>query len=119
MVAITDYCGIVSGGTVDKSTLFKTFYGKLETAPMIQECPVNLECRLIRTMEFEVDTAYIGEVAEVYSENKYMTGRRLDIKKINPMLFATHERSYWSIGGYIGKAWNIGQNYTKIDDIRR
>ena len=29
---------------------------------MIQECPVNLECRLIRTMEFEVDTAYIGEV---------------------------------------------------------
>jgi len=35
LVIETDYCGLVSGKTKDKTNLFKTFYGKLKTAPMI------------------------------------------------------------------------------------
>ena len=34
MVKETDYCGLVSGKTQDKSGVFKTFFGKLKTAPM-------------------------------------------------------------------------------------
>jgi flavin reductase (DIM6/NTAB) family NADH-FMN oxidoreductase RutF len=52
MVKKTDYCGIVSGRKEDKSKLFEVFYGKFETAPMIKECPLNLECGLVETMEF-------------------------------------------------------------------
>ncbi|MFX1298215.1 MAG: flavin reductase family protein, partial [Promethearchaeota archaeon] len=40
----TDYCGVVSGRTIDKSEIFTTFYGELETAPMIKECPITCEC---------------------------------------------------------------------------
>ena len=46
MIKETDYCGLFSGKLRDKSTLFKTFYGKLKTAPMIEECSVNMECEL-------------------------------------------------------------------------
>ena len=46
----TDYCGMVSGRKKDKSKLFNTFYGELQTAPMIMECPVNMECELIQTL---------------------------------------------------------------------
>src|SRR5689334_8351141 len=42
MVDGVDYCGIVSGRTTDKSELFTEFYGELGTAPMIEECPVNM-----------------------------------------------------------------------------
>ena len=46
MAEKTDYCGLVSGKKVDKSELFDVFYGNLNTAPMIAECPLCLECRL-------------------------------------------------------------------------
>jgi flavin reductase (DIM6/NTAB) family NADH-FMN oxidoreductase RutF len=39
IVKETDYCGLMSGKNIDKASLFKTFYGKLKTAPMIEECP--------------------------------------------------------------------------------
>ena len=40
----TDYCGLVSGEKTDKSKEFDVFYGSLKTAPMINDCPVSLEC---------------------------------------------------------------------------
>jgi len=42
MVKQIDYCGLVSGRNFNKATLFKTFYGTLKTAPMIEECPINM-----------------------------------------------------------------------------
>ena len=38
MVKQTDYFGLVSGRNFNNATLFKTFYGKLKTAPKIEEC---------------------------------------------------------------------------------
>jgi hypothetical protein len=35
----TDFCGVVSGKTTDKSELFTSFYDESGRAPMIQECP--------------------------------------------------------------------------------
>ncbi|MFX1477944.1 MAG: flavin reductase family protein, partial [Promethearchaeota archaeon] len=49
----TDYCGVVSGKDVDKSKLFNIFYGNLKTAPMIRECPVNLECKVLKDFSIQ------------------------------------------------------------------
>ena len=46
MVIETDYAGIVSGKKTDKSELFEVFHGQVKNAPMIKECPLNMECRL-------------------------------------------------------------------------
>ena len=56
LVEKTDYCGIKSGKDVDKSTLFNNFYEKLETTPMIQECPVNMECKVTKTFDTPTHT---------------------------------------------------------------
>ena len=119
MVKVTDYCGIVTGGEVDKSMLFDSFYGKLGTAPMISECPVNLECRLVDTIEYEVDTAYIGEVTEVYVNEDCFTNEKIDILKMNPLLFSTSEKKYFRVGEYVGNAWNIGIDYRAKDVIKK
>ncbi len=119
MVKITDYCGIVSGHEVDKSGLFEVFYGKLGTAPMIRECPINLECRLVDVIDFEIDTAYIGEIVEAYTEPQYMNNGKLDIARVDPMVFATHERGYWKVGEYIGQAWKIGSEFKARDEIKK
>jgi flavin reductase (DIM6/NTAB) family NADH-FMN oxidoreductase RutF len=111
MVTITDYCGIVSGKTIDKSTLFETFYGKLETAPMIKECPINLECKLLQTLDYGgTGEIFIGEIVEAYSEERYLTGELPDIKKIKPIVFSMHDNNYWKIGEHLGRV-GIGKKF--------
>lgn len=46
LVKETYYCGLVSGKDKNKADMFKTFYGKLKTAPMIEQCSINMECEL-------------------------------------------------------------------------
>ena len=67
------YCGIVSGKKVDKGALFKTFFGKLKTAPMIEECPVNMECQLVRTVDFPTHDIFMGEVVNTFCDEAVLT----------------------------------------------
>jgi flavin reductase (DIM6/NTAB) family NADH-FMN oxidoreductase RutF len=107
----TDYCGLVSGKTVDKSALFTPFFGKLKTAPMITECALSLEVRLMQTIDFEVDIAFIGEIVSVFCEDRYMTDGLPDIERISPIIFEMGKNRYFSLGQYIGKAWGIGKEF--------
>lgn len=111
MMKVTDYCGLVSGHKVDKSGLFKVFYGKLETAPMIEECPLTMECRFLQKVDFDPDGVFLGEVTAVYCDDEYMAGKLPDIAKLDPLLFSITDNSYWSIGKKLGTAWGVGKGY--------
>ena len=111
MSQITDYCGLVSGHKVDKSKLFETFYGKLGTAPMITACPINIECKLIRTVELVDHEAFIGQIVAVYSEEKYLTDDLPDIEKISPIVLSMHDNRYRSPGKPLARAWEAGREY--------
>ena len=105
----TDYCGLVSGADVDKSALFTTFYGELAAAPMIAECAVNMECQLVRTLDFETHDVFVGRVVQTYCEERFLTDGKLDLGTVQPILFAMPDRSYWSIGERAGQAWDAGK----------
>ncbi|MGB9927300.1 MAG: flavin reductase family protein [Methanosarcina sp.] len=110
MLEKTDYCGLVSGRKEDKSKLFEVFYGGLEAAPMIKECPLNLECRLVDKIEFSTNTFFVGEILAAYSEERYLTEGKPDIKKMEPFLLTMPDNTYWSVGDYAGKAWGVGKS---------
>lgn len=109
MVQETDYCGLVSGRKVDKGALFETFYGKLKTAPMIKGCPVNMECRLIRTIDFPRHDLFVGEIVETYCDERCLKDGVVDFSKVNPILFVMNDKSYWRLGERFAKAWSIGK----------
>lgn len=111
MHEITDYCGLVSGAKADKSNLFETFYGKLETAPMIAECPLNLECRMVQILEYSPDHVFIGEIVEAYAAEKYLTDGLPDITKMDPLIFSMHDLNYWRIGAHVARAFHCGKNF--------
>jgi len=111
MVKITDYCSIVSGHEANKSKFFKTFYGTLKTAPMIKECPLTLECKLVETIAFATHEIFLGEIIETYTEERYLTNEVLDIKKINPIIYTAYDNKYWKLGDYIGQAMHIGKGF--------
>ncbi|MCO5384168.1 MAG: flavin reductase family protein [Methanosarcina barkeri] len=109
MIKETDYCGLVSGEKIDKSDLFEIFYGELGTAPMIKKCTVNLECRLVETLEFPTHYFFVGEIIAAYSEEQCLTQGKPDIKKMKPLLLTMPDNSYWAVGDYAGAAWKIGK----------
>jgi flavin reductase (DIM6/NTAB) family NADH-FMN oxidoreductase RutF len=87
MAKIVDYCGLHSGLEVDKSLLFDVFYGSLKTAPMVNECSINVECRLVDSKELDTMDLIIGQIVQVYCEEKYLSDSKPDYKKMDPLLF--------------------------------
>jgi len=114
MVAVTDYIGMKSGKDIDKSSLFEIFYGDLKTAPMIEDAPINLECKVAKTIDMEKGhEIFIGEIVGAYSDDKYYTDGILDIQKIKPLIYSTGQRKYLKVGELISSAWSIGHDYKK------
>ena len=109
MVKATDYCGIVSGRKVDKSNLFKSFYGQLNTAPMIEECPLNLECKLFKTIETGNNLIFLGEVVSVYANEEVLIGGVPDIQGIDPLVLFGSVYHSWKFGPDIARAYRIGK----------
>jgi len=109
MVKQVDHCGLVSGKTEDKASLFRTFYGKLKTAPMIEECPINMECELIKTVDFPTHEVFMGRIANTYCDESILTAGIVDFGKVEPLLFVMNDRSYWRLGEKLAKAWDVGK----------
>jgi len=113
MLSVTDYCGVFSGREVDKSALFDSFYGELQTAPMIRECPVSLECRLLQNVLIQHRQIFIAEVHCAYVDEAYLVevdGKQqiAGLTQLDPILYALDNR-YYSIGQPIG----VGYKETK------
>jgi len=112
LLEATDYCGIYSGAKVDKSQLFEVFYGDLKTAPMIMESPLNLECRLAEVLDLGGShEVFVGEIVEAYSSEEYLSDGRLDLKKIQPIVFDGSSTSYWELGEKLARAFHVGKDY--------
>lgn len=109
----TDYCGIVSGEKTDKSEVFDVFYGSLKTAPMIRECPVTLECRLVQIVSLPTNSLYIGEIAGAYADDRIMKGGKPDFPAIDPLFLTMPDNRYWTLGKYAGDAWSAGKKLMK------
>ena len=109
LVKETDYCGLVSGKTTDKSQLFKIFYGKLKTAPMIEECPVTMECQLVKIVDFPNHDLFVGEVIATYCDEAVISDGEVDMSKVQPILFVMHDNGYYGLGEKFAKAWDVGK----------
>jgi flavin reductase (DIM6/NTAB) family NADH-FMN oxidoreductase RutF len=113
----TDYCGIVSGATKAdkvKDCNFTVFYGKLKNAPLIEQCPVNLECKAVHILTLGSHTLVIGQIEEVHLSEDCMTDGEPDPAKIDPIMYVTGaNKAYFRLGKNIGPAFKIGLEIKK------
>lgn len=75
LVRATDYCGVRSGKDVDKwkeAGLTRGTADKLSYAPIIEECPVNLECKVTEVKKLGSHDMFLAEVVAVQIDEKYM-----------------------------------------------
>jgi flavin reductase (DIM6/NTAB) family NADH-FMN oxidoreductase RutF len=115
MVQKTDYCGVVSGKTVDKSTLFTPFYDELGRAPMIQECPMNLLCKVVKMMPIYDFEMFFGEIVAVYVNEQCLADGKLDPQKVNPIIMMG--TAYFNLGQIVGQLFIEGVEFKKSQNI--
>ena len=75
LVKATDFCGIRSGKDVDKWKETGLTRGKanaLSYAPIIEECPVNIECKVAEIKELGSHDMFIAEVVSVQVSEEYL-----------------------------------------------
>ncbi len=109
MTVVTDYCGLVSGRNTDKGALFNLFYGELGNAPMIEQCPVCIECRLDRIIDFPAHEVFVGEIVQTFADEAVLNDGKLDLAQVRPLLFDMTSRQYWGLGPALAPCWNIGR----------
>ena len=110
-----DYCGISSGKTVDKFdvTGLTKLPSKHVHAPIIKECPLNLECRLVQAQVVGQTNHFIGEILETHVDTDKLRDidqmDSISIEAFNPLIYFGGVREYRRAGEKIGDAYSIGK----------
>jgi flavin reductase (DIM6/NTAB) family NADH-FMN oxidoreductase RutF len=92
-------CGSKSGRDVDKSLLFHNFYGDLETAPMIKECPLNMECSVTDILDYDPSKGIIGRVVKSYVNPEFLTDGNINMQAVKLIAWTTGgDFAYYRLG---------------------
>ncbi len=107
-----DFCGLESGSKTDKIARcgFTVFYGDLKTAPMVEECPVNLECVAAYIIDLEMHSLVVADIKQTHVSEDCLTNGVLDPLKVDPLIFLTAPaRKYVRVGAVVGDAFKMGR----------
>lgn len=110
-----DFCGITSGNHVDKFQ--KSGLTKMESknikSPIIKECPLNFECKLVKHSVVGTTNHFVGEILQTHIDTDKLSDidnpRSFNIEAINPLIYIGGAREYRKIGEKIGDAYQIGK----------
>ena len=99
-----DHCGIVSGRDEDKWAAcgFTPAPAVEVRAPIIAECPVNIECRVQQTLSLGSHDLFIGQVVAVQVDEAVLDERgRIDLTRARPFAYLNGE--YRQVGELLGR----------------
>ena len=99
----TDYCGVRSGRDTDKWADMGLTKEKASevSVPLIRECPVNLECRVVRVDELGSHHMFIADVVAVDVDEAYMDEKdTFHLSMAKPLAYS-HGR-YYGMGEELG-----------------
>lgn len=103
LVWATDYCGVTSGRDVDKFTRCKLHKVEADEidAPMIEESPVNIECKVREVLELGSHHMFVADVLAVHADEKYMDETGRFVLEDSDLICYSHGR-YFTLGEEIG-----------------
>ena len=105
-----DYVGIVSGNKEpDKFSKagFHATKSEFVDAPLIDELAIAVECNLI---SYDVETCrLVGEIVNVSVDERVLDENgKVDITKVQPIIFDAFNLTYHKVGEKVGKAFKDG-----------
>ena len=112
-MAEADYFGMVSGKDTDKFAVSRLtpVKGTVVDAPYVEQFPVVLECRLLKSFEIGVHTQFVGEILDVKVDEAVIgPDGRPDMAMVRPFVYDSAKQEYYAIGRSIGKAFSVGRD---------
>ena len=108
-VVASDYVGIVSANDDPdkiKKSGFTTVKSEFVDAPIINELPLTLECRLAK---FNEDGNVIGEIVNVSADESILDkDGNIDAAKLDAIIFDPANATYLRLGEKVGNAFSDG-----------
>jgi flavin reductase (DIM6/NTAB) family NADH-FMN oxidoreductase RutF len=108
-----DFVGMVSGRECDKfgETRLTPIKSQLVEAPIVQEFPYALECKLVKCVDLGTHTMFIGEIVGIVADSDILGENGLpDIEKVRPMLWGSFGNiAYFGIGEKLGDSFHVGK----------
>ncbi len=104
-----DYVGIVSANKVPNKVEkagFHTLKSENVDAPLFEELPLALECRLI---SYDKETCrMVGEIVNVCADESILTNGSIDPTKLRPITYDGANHAYYVLGEKVGEAFKDG-----------
>jgi flavin reductase (DIM6/NTAB) family NADH-FMN oxidoreductase RutF len=109
----TDFCGLVSGRNHNKfeESGLTAVPASLVKAPLVEECPFNLECKVVQETAFGYWVVFFGEIVETHVQAEALDSKTgmIDVSKLDPLVYCATIREYWSLGQRLGFGFKAGQ----------
>lgn len=109
---ISDYFGLVSGHKVNKidSAGVHATRSRHVDAPIIEEYPLTLECKVVEMKEALGEIHVVGEVVNMQADESILDAQgAVDLGKLRPISYDSASHSYRVIGDVVGKAFSDGR----------
>ena len=109
-VAESDYLGLVSGSKVPDKVAragFTCSPSPNVDAPIIDQYPLTLECKVVSW----ADGILVGEVVNMSADECILTDGKVDLDKLQPIVFDAAAMTYRALGDVVGKAWGAGKKF--------
>jgi flavin reductase (DIM6/NTAB) family NADH-FMN oxidoreductase RutF len=107
-----DFFGIASGRNTDKfkAAGLTPVPGKAVHAPVVDEFPLALECKLVFHHELGLHTIFVGEVLDILCDEAALDKQGLpDMELVQPLVFNPAASTYHRVGEAVGRAFSIGK----------
>lgn len=105
LLRVTDFCGVASGRDVNKfeATGLTPNPSQEIRAPLIAECPVNLECVVRQILPLGSHDLFIGEIVALHVDDAVLRpNQSIDIQRALPFTYCPGAREYWNLKEHIG-----------------
>ncbi len=110
----SDYFGIVSANDVPDKVAragFTVTKSPNVDAPIVNEYPLTLECKVVQMDEDEKGGArVVGEIVNMSAQESILNEEgKVDLSKLQPVIFDSSNNSYRVVGEQVGTAWGSGK----------
>lgn len=110
-LVLSDYFGLVSGYKEDKIARSGVHVtkSKFVDAPIIEEYPLTLECRVVSIEDALGEVHIVGEVINMQADEAILNDQgEVDLDKLQPLVYDSSARSYRVVGETVGTAFKDG-----------
>lgn len=113
----SDFFGIASGNKMEdkfERTGMHAVRSDKVDAPVIEEYPLTLECKVVALESTVYGFRVLGEIVNVLADEKVLDEKgRVDPTRLNAFIFDQCQSGYYKVGEKVGQAWKSGTRFMK------